>query len=512
MARSLFPPMPIGPSSGCRANSLSFKDGVDDFCYLEIDGHVLMNDNDWTGNSSVDNGGGHVAVFDVSHAKYNDGEWVPFRMVTWEGTGGDTASLYWNAFDTNGSFARCRSSAAGTAGNYTPTLGPRGQPEGPQRHGTSRSRCLRQTSGCTDGVTPGLTADIYFHGNDGNFTALDNCVTGNPPTGTTILPRVHWSSPGRRSWLPTQMAWAGDLFTDAIPGFSNTGDGQEDYGVNLTGQIFIPSDAARTTLNAPGGNNLIAFEDGVDDFCYLEIDGTVLINDNDWTGNSSVDNGGGNISLFDASAAKFDDGEWVPFRMMTWEGGGGDTASLYWSALDTNNTITGAQLPSRLVADRTFSGIGQIGSHTTTAPFPGVSLPAGSWTVEMIAENTGTRLPSSPPRLSPQWRRPRRRSPLSLTIPPPASSTSPLPHRPDPTTPSNTPSGSSQLARRHPPRSGTPCQAHASIPAPPAPPRSRRWIQTRWSRRADNYLTIVKSTSACAGFSIAGSAARRPIA
>jgi hypothetical protein len=323
---------------------------------------------------------------DVSASKFNDGEWVRFRMVTWEGGGGDTASLYWNAFDTNGTFVIDQ--VPGTAGNYTPTMALAGSIKDPSAMEPA-DLVPPANFRMSDGVTPGLKADIYLHGNDGNFTALNNFINGNAPNGTATLPRIHWSHPDAGVGYPPNGA-GGDLFSDAVPGFEITGDGQENYGVNLTGQIFIPGDATRTALNAPGGN-LIAFEDGVDDFCYLSIDGTVLINDNNWTGNSSVDNGGGNISLFDASAAKYDDGEWVPFRMITWEGGGGDTASLYWSALDTNSSFQRAQLPGPRPPDHIYTGTNQVGSESTTGVFV-PQLPPGEWFVQLTVENTRTSL------------------------------------------------------------------------------------------------------------------------
>ena len=134
----------------------------------------------------------------------------------------------------------------------------------------------------------------------------------------------------------------------------------------------------------------MAFEDGVDDFCYLEIDGQALINDNDWTGNSSADNGGGAISVLDVSAPKYNDGEWVPFRMVMWEGGGGDTASLYWSALDQNSSFARSQLPLTADPDFIVSGAAQVGSHTATGNFGSLNLPAGEWIMELRMDNTGT--------------------------------------------------------------------------------------------------------------------------
>ena len=367
-----------------------FKDGVDDFCYLEIDGKVLINDNDWTGNESNQNGGGHVSAFDVSDAKYNDGEWVNFRMIMWEGGGGDTASLYWSAADINDTFTV--ETVPGAFGSFVPTLGIDGSRKDPTAMEVADlvpAADLRYNDGT--GYKPGLQADIYLGGNQGNFGALDAFVQNNAPSGTAIIPRVHWSHPDAGVGYPSNGA-GGNLFQDAVPSFDSAGDGQEDYGVNLTGEIFIPALASRTALPVPGGNKLVLFEDGVDDFCFLEIDGQVLINDNDWTGNSSTDNGGGNVSVFDASNAKFDDGEWVPLRMMTWEGGGGDTASLYWSARDANASFGRAQVPGTSEPTYRLTGTNQVGSEAADGRFGTLNLPNGDWLLVLDVANTGTTL------------------------------------------------------------------------------------------------------------------------
>ena len=40
----------------------------------------------------------------VSDAKFDDGEWVSFEMIMWEGGGGDDGALYTDMDDANGSF------------------------------------------------------------------------------------------------------------------------------------------------------------------------------------------------------------------------------------------------------------------------------------------------------------------------------------------------------------------------------------------------------------------------
>ncbi|HUF62588.1 MAG TPA: hypothetical protein VMN36_10985 [Verrucomicrobiales bacterium] len=175
-----------------------------------------------------------------------------------------------------------------------------------------------------------LRADIYLQTNAGNLDAFNTMVAG-PPAGTTVIETIRWAA---NNYVQTNAAGV-NLFAEAVPGAF--GGDQNDYGVHLTGEIHIPSDAAR------GGVEEIYFHDGVDDFCVLEIDGVLLINDNTWSNLAGNGNGGGAQAVFDCSDPKFDDGEWVSFRMGTWEGGGGDDAILVWNALDTTGSdeVTG---------------------------------------------------------------------------------------------------------------------------------------------------------------------------
>ena len=359
-----------------------FKDGVDDFCYLEIDGKPLINDNDWTGNTSIDNGGGNISALDVSDSKYNDGEWVDFRMLTWEGGGGDTASLYWSATDVNGTFGTDQ--VPGSLGNLRPVTGLAGAKKDPRAMEVDDLVPPTHFRHQDGGAKPGLVADIYLVGNQASIGAWD-AVSANAPDGTVVIPNIHWSNNPEPPYPDNGNG--GNLFADATGQFTGN---QENYGVNMSGEILIPALADRTALDVTNGKNYVAFEDGVDDFCYLEIDGQPLINDNDWTGNSSADNGGGAISILDVSNPKYNDGEWVPFRMVMWEGGGGDTASLYWSALDQNNSFARNQLPLTSDPDFIVSGAAQVGSHTATGNFGSLNLPAGEWIMELRMDNTGT--------------------------------------------------------------------------------------------------------------------------
>lgn len=167
-----------------------------------------------------------------------------------------------------------------------------------------------------------LNADIYLGGNPGSLAAIESLIAVTDPSGSTQIEQIHWSG---NAYTTTNSAGV-NLFAEAVPG--SFGGDQNDYGVVMTGEIFIPSDTSR------GGEESVKFRDGVDDFCLLEIDGVQLINDNTWSDVGGTANGGGAQATLDVSDPKFDDGEWVSFRMITWEGGGGDHGFLIWDALD----------------------------------------------------------------------------------------------------------------------------------------------------------------------------------
>lgn len=171
----------------------------------------------------------------------------------------------------------------------------------------------------TQGV---LNADIYLSGNPGDLAAVEALIANSTPAGSTQIEQIHWSG---NAYTTTNAAGV-NLFAEAVPG--QFGGDQGDYGVVMTGDIFIPSDTSR------GGVESIKFKDGIDDFCLLEIDGIQLINDNSWSDPGGTNNGGGAQATMDVSDPKYDDGEWVSFRMITWEGGGGDHGFLIWDALD----------------------------------------------------------------------------------------------------------------------------------------------------------------------------------
>ncbi|RYD29919.1 MAG: hypothetical protein EOP86_20840, partial [Verrucomicrobiaceae bacterium] len=360
-----------------------FKDGVGDFAYLEIDGKQLINDNNWTGVTSRENGGGNLTVLDVSHPMYDDGEWVPFRMIMWEAQGGDSAALYWSVDDGENGVKRAftTDSVPGAFGTLEPKPGvvnSRKDPTLMQPDDLVPASHLRHpVSG--GGTAPGLKADIFLGGNPGTIEAMNIRMQGGPAS-SVILPNIFWRSSVGQADYPSS-GQGTDVFGDAGAMLdARAGYGYSAYGVNLTGEILIPGKAQRTALPAPGGDRLVLFKDAASDFAYLEVDGQVLINDNEWTSPDSTGNGGGQVSLMDVSDSKFDNGAWVSFRMTTWEGSGLDSAALYWSARDTNgtfglSTIPGTVIPGSDVPAFQATGTAQVGSGTESGRFGTLTLP-----------------------------------------------------------------------------------------------------------------------------------------
>jgi len=235
-------------------------------------------------------------------------------------------------------------------------------------------------------TTPGLTANIYTGtGNPGNINGARNIFATQTANGTTIIPNVDWTGGGGTSATNATQYNRGEAgdFSVAVPGSFAT-DNEENYGVHMVGEIFIPAAADRKGSVA----NAIKFKDGIDDYTYLAIDGKVILNDNDWTGYNSVDNGGSHTGALDVSDSKYDDGEWVSFEMIAWEGGGGDAGVLYWDANDENGTFAGIALPTTPTNVITATGYTQVGTENRTGSFA-VALPDGSWDVSLTVENTG---------------------------------------------------------------------------------------------------------------------------
>jgi hypothetical protein len=88
------------------AGTYKFKDGVDDYTYLNIDGDTLIDDNNWTGPNGSDNGGSPIVEKSFAAAGWYD---FTFRMA--EGGGGDAGVLYWDHNNTD--FPASQTAAAG---------------------------------------------------------------------------------------------------------------------------------------------------------------------------------------------------------------------------------------------------------------------------------------------------------------------------------------------------------------------------------------------------------------
>ncbi|MCA9217543.1 MAG: PEP-CTERM sorting domain-containing protein, partial [Planctomycetales bacterium] len=161
-----------------------------------------------------------------------------------------------------------------------------------------------------DSFAPGLTATTFLRGNGG--TMFNPAELEAHAVGT--IPNIAWA--GNANPPPEGMEKYPDVFN--LPADTDSdGDNQENYSVDARGQIFIPEAGT------------YQFKDGIDDYTYLEIDGEVLIDDNNWTGISGVDNGGSPIV-----SKEFAEAGWKDFTFQMAEGGGGDAGVLYW---DYNN-------------------------------------------------------------------------------------------------------------------------------------------------------------------------------
>ncbi len=89
------------------AGTYKFKDGVDDYTYLLIDGQVLIDDNNWTGPNGSDNGGSPIV-----EKTFDEAGWYDFTFRMAEGGGGDAGTLYWDY--NNSEFPAANTDPAGT--------------------------------------------------------------------------------------------------------------------------------------------------------------------------------------------------------------------------------------------------------------------------------------------------------------------------------------------------------------------------------------------------------------
>lgn len=216
-------------------------------------------------------------------------------------------------------------------------------------------------------ISAGLNARSFLRGNGGTNFDPDSLT----PQGTGVVANVAWW--GNANPAPAGFEKYPDVFN--LPADTNAnGDNQEDYSVDLQGQIFIPEAGT------------YKFKDGVDDYTYLEIDGQPLIDDNNWTGPNGSDNGGSPIV-----EKTFDQAGWYDFTFRMAEGGGGDAGTLYWnynnSAFPDANAVaagTDALVPAANfrhvdypVLD-SLSGNSIVDGVLTDASGKTLSLPAGT--------------------------------------------------------------------------------------------------------------------------------------
>lgn len=155
-------------------------------------------------------------------------------------------------------------------------------------------------------TVPGLFARSFLRGNNGSmFNPGDETVNGSGQ-----VDNIAWW--GNANPPPVGFEKYPDVFN--LPADTDSpADNQENYSVDLQGQIYIPA------------SGTYKFKDGVDDYTFLAIDGETLVSDNAWTSPDGSANGGSPIV-----EKTFDSEGWYDFHMQTAEGGGGDAGVLYW--------------------------------------------------------------------------------------------------------------------------------------------------------------------------------------
>ena len=257
------------------------------------------------------------------------------------------------------------------------------------------------------GTAPGLVADIYVgQGNAGNIADNQTYIDANAASGTAIIPQINWTGgsddDANYNGL-TGPASFGVAVQGVDPADGTAGSfsgNEENYGVDMSGQIFIEANGGHMSeYEMLRGGEWVEFKDGIDDFTFLEIDGQVVLNDNNWTGVESTQNGGGDFGVFDASDPKFDDGEWVDFRMVMWEGGGGDAGQLYSDMYDDDGSFDGIEASGSYQGGAMLSGTGNFDDEaivdipgngqffvTLTTDVDGRSVQTSSGLVEVIPE------------------------------------------------------------------------------------------------------------------------------
>ena len=309
------------------------------------------------------------------------------------GTGAVTGSAFVRDFVNNGGNATGEDTkwvvTANNLASFVPSFGTAGQHKDPTPMNTNDlvpNANFRLNSGAAAGS--GLTAELYPGiGNGGTSTTALNAIASSLPAGTLTVSDINFTSDMTTGYYRNDPLSGGGF--PAATGNTNFTLNENNYGVDFTGQIFIPANGGKIdAIEAASGLEYIVFEEGADDFAYLEIDGQVITDNNDWSSNDASANGGGHIALMDVSDPKYDDGEWVDFRFVMWEGNGDDLASLYWDAFDTDDSFDIFQTPGAFADPaQMVMGIDQVGDESTEDAF-GLTLPEGEWLVTLDVSNT----------------------------------------------------------------------------------------------------------------------------
>lgn len=169
--------------------------------------------------------------------------------------------------------------------------------------------------------------DFFYNAGEGDTTDLVN-----PGQVAFATEQTWWAGSGDRLGVPRYPA-------DALAGTRFTGGNQDNYGVRLLGEIFVPQD----------GDYFI--RDGIDDYTMLAIDldgngldsredmrdsldnpsGDIVVHDDDW-----ADWNGG--SQPNTALVEFENvdagGEWREIELWMSEGGGGDSGNVFMAFID----------------------------------------------------------------------------------------------------------------------------------------------------------------------------------
>jgi hypothetical protein len=188
--------------------------------------------------------------------------------------------------------------------------------------------------------SPGLKSE-WFTGNM-NWDDANQIMT-------VVQPNIDWVNGN----YPAATGWTGD---------------HSDYSVRVTGEIELKAGTYR-------------FQDHNDDYAKLTIDGTTLIDDNDWTDYAT----GTAFKVPPIVSVDIATDGWYPIEFLMSEGGGGDNGRLLWDNGDSAATlVTVPATAFRVAADvEPFSwstlarGRSNVGNPTTDGLFGNVTVEGG---------------------------------------------------------------------------------------------------------------------------------------